>query len=340
MTSATQTIRELNDIIETSLRTFMDDRDLPLYKMMAYHFGWVDELGEVSHREPQARVRGAVSLLSNRASGGDGDAGAAVAVAIELLFNFTLIHTDIQEGNPDRMSRPALWGVWGPAQGINAGDGMHALARLVILNQADVGIDPVTISGELQVLDTAALQFCEGAYMDTVFQERLAVGVDEYLSMVESISGSLVAGAAQKGFNAGSSADENLVAALTSFGRGLGVVWRLQEDHNAIWGTESMDEGAQGRLISKKKTLPVVHALENAEPSTRRELGNMYAQRVIDPANISHLRDILDQSGSREFTEQRIAEHTDSAFLNLDSSGIDPDVADALKSLVDGSARG
>ena len=339
MTSATQTIRELNDSIETSLRKFMDDRDLPLYKMMAYHLGWVDELGETSHREPQPRVRGAVSLLSTRASGGDGDAGAAVAVAIELLFNFTLIHTDIQEGNPDRMSRPALWWVWGPAQGINAGDGMHALARLVILNQADAGVDPVTISGELKVLDMAALRFCEGAYMDTVFQERLVVGVDEYLSMVKSISGSLVAGAAHIGFNAGSSGDEALADGLTNFGRDLGVIWRLQEDHNAIWGTESVDEGAQGRIIAKKKTLPVVHALENAEPSTRRELGNMYAQRVIDPANISHLRDVLDQSGSRQFTEQQIAEHTDSAFSNLDSSGIEPEVATALKSLVDRSTR-
>jgi geranylgeranyl diphosphate synthase type I len=339
MTTATQTVREVNDTVEASLRTFMNDRDLPLYKMMAYHLGWVDEQGEVSHRTPQERLRGAVTLLSTRASGGSGDAGDAVAVAIELLFNFTLIHTDIQEGNPDRMSRPALWWVWGPAQGINAGDGMHALARLVILNQADTGVDPVAISGELKALDMAALQFCEGAYMDTVFQERLAVGVDEYLSMVSSISGSLVAGAAQIGFNAGSSTDEKLVAGLTNFGRGLGVIWRLQEDHNAIWGTESMDEGAQGRLISKKKTLPVVHALENAEPSTRRELGNMYAQRVIDPANISHLRDILDQSGSREFTEKQIAEHTDSAISSLESAGVGPEVADALISLVDGSGR-
>jgi geranylgeranyl pyrophosphate synthase len=149
-----------------------------------------------------------------------------------------------------------------------------------------------------------------------------------------------VAGAAQIGFDAGSSTDENLAAGLTRFGRDLGVIWRLREDHNAIWGTESMDEGAQGRLISKKKTLPVVHALEKAEPSTRRELGNMYAQRVIDPANISHLRDILDRSGSREFTEQQIAERTNSAISSLESAGVGPEVADALKSLVDGSTRG
>jgi geranylgeranyl diphosphate synthase type I len=340
MTSAAQTIREANDAVEASLRTFMDDRELPLYKMMAYHLGWVDELGEPSHRTPQDRLRGAVAFLSSRASSGNAGSGNAVAVAIELLFNFTLIHTDIQEGNPDRMSRPALWWVWGPAQGINAGDGMHALARLVILNQADTGVDPVAISGELKILDTSALQFCEGAYMDTVFQERLAVGVEEYLSMVGSISGSLVAGAAQIGFNAGNSTDEKLAGGLTTFGRDLGVIWRLQEDHAAIWGTESMDEGAQGRLISKKKTLPVVHALETAEPSTRRELGNMYAQRVIDPANISHLREILDQSGSQEFTEQKISDHTDSAFSGLDSVGVDAEIADALKSLVGDTARG
>ncbi|NQW18473.1 MAG: polyprenyl synthetase family protein [Chloroflexi bacterium] len=340
MTSADQLFREASNTVESSLRSFMDDRELPLYKMMAYHLGWVDEHGETSHRTPQERLRGVISILSAQASGGDGETGAAVSVAIELLFNFTQIHTDIQEGNPDRFSRPALWWVWGPAQGINAGDGMHALARLAILNQADADIDPKVISAELKTSDSATLQFCEGAYMDTVFQERLAVGVDEYLTMVTSISGSLAAAAAQLGFDSGSSTDEKLGAGLSSFGRDLGIVWRMREDHAAIWGSESVDEGAQGRIIAKKKTLPVVHALEQAEPSTRRELGNMYAQRVIDPANISHLRDILDQSGSKEFTEQQISQYTDSALASLQEAGVVGDVTDALKSLVDASTNG
>ena len=34
------------DEFESALMKFVDSRDLPLYKMMAYHLGWVDQNGE------------------------------------------------------------------------------------------------------------------------------------------------------------------------------------------------------------------------------------------------------------------------------------------------------
>ena len=50
------------------------------------------------------------------------------AAGVEMAHGFSLIHEELRLGSPTRGDRPALWWVWGHAQGINAGDGMYALA--------------------------------------------------------------------------------------------------------------------------------------------------------------------------------------------------------------------
>ena len=312
----------------------MHGRTLPLYTMMAYHLGWVDEHGEEVAPGEQERLRGAICLFSAQAARGDSadkeepvieENATLSAAAIELLHNYSLIHSDIQEGNPDRGVKPALWWVWGPAQGINAGDGMHALARLALFSMRERGLSPERVSAALKVLDEATLSLCEGAYMDTVFQEQLAVSTVEYMEMAEALSGSVVAAAIRLGLMASGGGDEKLQDGLATFGLKLGTAMRIAEDYAVLWGEGERDSAAQGRLIAKKKSLPVVHALENAEPSIRRELGNMYAQRVIDPANIDRVREVLDESGSREFTEGVLNDLRRDAGQALTKSEMDDD---------------
>ena len=66
-------------------------------------------------------------LLACEACGGP-DVALPAAAAVELVQGFTEIHDDVQGGIPTRDGRDAVWWVWGPAQAINAGDGMHGWA--------------------------------------------------------------------------------------------------------------------------------------------------------------------------------------------------------------------
>ena len=343
-------LRAASATVEKALREFMEGRTLPLYTMMAYHLGWVDEHGEPVPPAEQERLRGAICLFAAQAAGADtpdqstdqpADHREATlsATAIELVHNYSLIHSDIQEGNPDRGVKPALWWVWGPAQGINAGDGMHALARLAIFSMGDSGSSPEKVSAALKTLDEATLLLCEGAYMDTVFQEQLAVSTADYMKMAESLSGSVVAAAVRLGIMAAGDAagggNEMLLEGLGEFGLKLGTAMRIAEDYAVLWGEGERDSAAQGRLIAKKKSLPVVHALENAEPSIRRELGNMYAQRVIDPASIDRVREVLDESGSREYTEGVLRDLRSDADQALTKSEIDDDSRAGFEGLIE-----
>ena len=121
---------DLSDVLEKELTVIVTSRDIPLYDMMAYHMGWQSAPGIDDPPIPQQRTRGVLCLLACRAFGGASSDAIPAAAAVELVHSFTEVHDDVQGGLPQRDGRDALWWVWGPAQAINAGDGLHALARL------------------------------------------------------------------------------------------------------------------------------------------------------------------------------------------------------------------
>lgn len=288
------------DRLEHLIRDFISSRELPLYRMMSFQLGWVDENGDPSSIPTRPRVHGQFAMAVSDAVSGSGDATAPYAVAIELLHNFTLIHEDVEDGNTEHNGRPSVWWTWGPAQAINAGDGMHAMARMALFALTDKGEPVETVSAALKALDSAAVLMCEGEYVDITMQEQLGLTIDKYLDMVNDRSGALFGASAQ--IAALASGKPELADALFKYGRLVGAARQISADYMLFWGGQELDPVQHGRLLTKKKNLPVVHAIETAPPSVKRQIGDIYVQRVIDPAKVSDITGLLDESGSRDFT--------------------------------------
>ncbi|MEO1336111.1 MAG: polyprenyl synthetase family protein, partial [Myxococcota bacterium] len=68
------------------------------------------------------RLRAKLALASLDALDGPSEAAIPWAAACELLHNATLVHDDLQDGDPVRRGRFAVWVRHGQAQAINAGD--------------------------------------------------------------------------------------------------------------------------------------------------------------------------------------------------------------------------
>jgi geranylgeranyl diphosphate synthase type I len=113
------------DRVESALRKDALPTATRLGAMAAYHMGWVDSAGRPFNAAPGKMLRGGLCLWTCGALDGDTERTLPVAVALELIHNFTLIHDDIQDGDRQRRGRPAVWTLWGPAQAINAGDGLQ-----------------------------------------------------------------------------------------------------------------------------------------------------------------------------------------------------------------------
>ena len=148
--------------LSKSLRHVFDSRDLPLYGMMSYHFGFHESEIEFS----PDYLHGVSLLLVSEFFGSSPDVAMSAAVALELINGFCEIHDDVQSGRPSRSGRDSLWWVWGPAQAINAGDGMHALARMELLLLPEKGFPSELSYQAIKLLDQATLKSCEGRFRD------------------------------------------------------------------------------------------------------------------------------------------------------------------------------
>ncbi len=318
-------ISDLNDRVDAQLTAVLASRNMDLYRMMSYHLGWGNKPGE-DGTDPVPRTtfrrHGVACLVAALATSGTrNEAVSPAAAALEMVASFVEIHDDIQGGHPTRNGRDAVWWVWGPAQAINAGDGLHALARLTMLDLQRHGISADSTFRAMQILDQASLAMCEGRFKDMEAQERIDLSVDKYVEMARAKSGSLMSGALQLGALIGSGGDVRTAGAFAAAGTELGVAMQAAEDVRELFAANGTSEGpgpASEDVQNKKKLLPVVHALEKAGPSERRRLGDVYFKRVLQPPDVAEVRKLVEELGGRERTEQAVREHRQAAMRSLD----------------------
>lgn len=320
------------DQIETEIKSLVLEEGFPLYRMMGYHMGWLDEYGEAAEGESGKRIRPTLSLLACEALGGDVKAALPAAAAVELVHNFSLIHDDIQDGNSERHNRPTVWWVWGPAQAINAGDGMHALARLALLRQTGEGMSPERTLKAVGLLDQACLRLCEGQYLDLTYQERVDISQDAYFKMVEGKTAALISCAAELGAVM-SSVEEPVERAIAQFGAKLGTAFQIRDDILDLWGQQDTGKPLAGDILNKKKSLPIVYAIENASGAERRTLGDVYFKRVMEPEDIDKIIEVLETLGAREFCQAKADALCDEAVQSLKDAGLTSQQTEGLEAV-------
>ena len=307
-----------------------------MYDVLRYHMGWLDEQGQPRSGSSPLNFQSFLALASCDALGGDYRNALPVAASVDLIFNFTLVHGDVQAGRAEPGDRPSIWWVWGPAQAINAGDGLHALGRTTMMRlaQNDVPADRVLLA--VGSLDMACLSLCEGQYMDLQFQDQMLVSTADYLDMIGRKAGALAACAAESGALA-SGADDGVCERFAQMGRNLGMAWQIARDIDDLWG-EHGDGMTPSNVLNKKKSLPLVHTLETAGVSTKRELGAIYMKRVLEVEDITKMIEILDSTDARQTSQAKAQELVDQALAGLD--GVSQQGMDSLKSLGQWAAQG
>lgn len=276
------------------------------YGMMRYHLGWVDEALAPVQANTGKRLRPLLCLLACEAAGGDPEQALPAATAVELVHSFSLVHDDIQDGSLLRRGRPAVWSVWGAAQGINIGDGLFVLARLALHRLWDRGVPPARQQIAALALDQACLTLCEGQYFDMSFEARTDVALGQYLWMIRNKTAALLGTAAQLGALLATD-DGRIVDHYYGFGENLGMAFQIQDDILGAWGDEQVTgKSAATDIRDRKKTLPVVYALNQPEqPEAAQQLASLYTRpEPLDPAAIQSVLEILAQLNARAYAEE------------------------------------
>jgi len=310
-----------------------------LYDVLRYHLGWLDQQGQPQASSAPLNFQSALALASCDALGGDYRNALPVAASVELIYNFTLVHGDVQAGRADPGDRPSIWWIWGPAQAINAGDGLHALGRTTMMRLTQKGVPADRVLRAVRSLDLACLALCEGQYMDLEFQDQMMVTTAAYMDMIGRKAGALAACAAESGALS-TGADDEVCRSFGQMGRNLGMAWQIARDIDDLWGAHG-DGMTPSNVLNKKKSLPLVHTLENSSVGVKRELGSIYMKRVLESSDIAKMIEILDSTDARQASQAKAQELVDQALAALEGvSSVSPEGLVALASLGRWAAEG
>lgn len=297
------------------------DETLPLYGMLKYHLGWVDEQLNTVRADSGKRVRARLCLLACEAVGGSAERAIPAAVAVELIHNFSLIHDDIQDRSEYRRHRRTVWAVWGEAQAINAGDDMFVLAQLALLEGGGQASPDVTVRAA-RALNHACRALCEGQFLDLDFERRPTIALSDYYAMIERKTAALLEAACHLGALYGGAGDA-AISALSAFGRQLGIAFQIRDDYLGIWGRpEETGKPAADDVIAKKKTLPLLYALETATGADRALLEAIFsAPGTASRSEVEQVLGVLQRTGAAEHTEAEATRHSGLATEALASAG-------------------
>jgi len=257
--------------------------------------------------------------------GGDLQQALPAASAVELIHNFSLVHDDIQDGSIARRGRRAVWDIWGIAHGINVGDGLFVLARLALHRLGDRGLSLPRQQAATLALDWACLALCEGQHFDMTFQNLPDVDLDQYLWMIHHKTAALLAASAQLGAIVATD-NTKLIQHYFRFGENLGMAFQIQDDILGIWGDELvMGKSAATDIRDKKKTLPVIYVLSQADDrDIAGQLTELYAQPgPLDNSGIQDVLSILDRAGARQYAEEMASSYHHLALQSLEQTAIE-----------------
>lgn len=279
-----------SNVLDAALRRLAPPPRSRAGAMCATHMGW---RGATGGNGCGKLLRANLVLWAAEAAGGRPDDALDLAVAVEWVHNFTLVHDDIQDGDRTRRGRPALWTVVGQPQAINAGDAMHAHAQRLLTRP---GPRPARRLRAAAALSRAVTEVIEGQCLDLALEGRPPGGTAVALRVARAKTGALFGGAMEAGALLGG-AGTATAAALRRAGRDLGAAFQVRDDWLGTWGDPALTGKSQtADLDRRKQTYCVAAAWDAASPAQRRELRGLMARP--GPEGTPRLRGLLDELGA------------------------------------------
>ncbi len=266
------------------------------------------------------RLRPYLVLKSCELVGGDPDSAVPYAAALEVLHNFTLIHDDIMDNDSLRRGKPTVHARWGVPLAITSGDFLFAKVFQIMVEPAVKGtLPPEKAVSCIERVADASIEICEGQVMDTSFPSTKDVSEEDYISMIGEKTAALFRACAEVGaIVGGGSSDE--IANLGTYARNAGIAFQIVDD---VLGLTS-DEETLGKPIGSdlregKKTLILIHALENASATEGEAIERVLGFHEASPSEMAVAIRALKSMGSIEYAKDIAMEYANEAERALTS---------------------
>jgi len=239
-----------------------------------------------------------------------------LAAALELIHLATLVHDDAVDHSALRRGMPTVNALFSHQISVIMGDFLYSTALTHLVGLGDLRA--------LQALTRASTEMTLGEMRQLAVTEPLRFTESEYYDLIRSKTASLMRTACELGALSGA---HSQCEALGDFGENLGMAFQITDDlldYREVTETTGKPSGLD--LREHKVTLPLIHALREISPASRKEVERLFERDAVTDDEIAAVVQIVADSGGFEYARQRGEEFAERAH-------------DALSDLPDTVAR-
>ena len=248
------------------------------------------------------RLRPILCLAAAEACGGKATAALAHACAMECIHTYSLIHDDLPSMDNDdfRRGRATCHKVFGDGVAILAGDALLTIAFEIATHAKPARrYDLRDIFREIAVA-AGSRKLIAGQVLDLEAEGRRITRA-QLRSIHENKTAALLTASIRLGAMA-ANANAKQLAAVTAFGRALGLAFQIIDDILDVTQTsEKLGKSAGKDMAANKATYPAVIGLDKSRAEARRLTAK--AHGALEPLgeNARVLRALADYLLAREY---------------------------------------
>jgi geranylgeranyl diphosphate synthase, type II len=248
--------------------------------------------------------RPALCLATCGAFGGRIEDALNSAAALEMLHNAFLVHDDVEDYSEYRHGHPTIHARYGMPLAVNTGDAMQALSMRLLRENTGI-LGPEVSWYVFEEFDHLLLRSLEGQALELgwVRDNECSLTSADYIRMVLRKTcwysfihpcrlGALIARRDRKNLDL-----------FNEFGYYLGTAFQIQDDALNLMGTRKYGKETAGDLYEGKRTLMLLHLLENTGRFENQKLRETLAKPRENrlPREIAWIGELMQQRGSVEY---------------------------------------
>jgi geranylgeranyl pyrophosphate synthase len=230
------------------------------------------------------------------------------AVIPEIIHNGTIMIDDIEDSSEFRRGKPCTYALFGLDIAVNTGNTMYYLPLLTFTKHKDqLSKEKLIKLYEIYVQEMINISF--GQATDIAWHRGLIdaskITENQYLQMCTYKTGTLARMSAKLAAVL-ADADDDLIEKIGKFAETIAVAFQIQDDILDLISEEfSEGKGGLGQDITEgKRTLLVIHSLDEAEVIDRRRLMEILNMHTTDQKITREAIGIIRKYGSIEYAKK------------------------------------
>lgn len=245
-----------------------------------------------------AHMNGTVSETTYRAG-----------ILIELLHTATLVHDDVVDDSNERRGFFSINALWKNKIAVLIGDFLLSKGLLLSTQHKDFRL--------LEITSDAVRLMSEGELMQIEKARKLDIKEDIYFEIIRRKTASLIATCCACGA-ASTGANEDTISHMYAFGEKIGIAFQIKDDLFDYENSSIIGKPTGIDIKEQKMTLPLIHALQNTDSSTRKKIINIVKNNNNDPKKVEEVVNFVKGSKGMAYAEKKMYEYRDNALSMLD----------------------